>query len=834
MIHRHSFVAAAAFVLAAAVFGARASAQCSTSWLPSLPLPGVDGVVNAITMWDPDGVGPANPVAVVGGRFSIAGSLMTDHLATYDPATGVWSSLGAIAGYPWANEVRALAVMPNGDLVVAGLFATIGGVTVNSIARWNGSVWSALGAGFLEGRVHALAVMPNGDLVAGGDFVAAWGGFDLVARWNGTTWSSIGPGIPTSWWENGVRALAVLPNGDLVAGGKFWLDGPVPCGCLARWDGIRWSALGGTVDLDVYALVVAPNGDLFAGGQFSIASMGWAQVARWDGVTWSSVGQWPFFYEPVRSLALLPNGDLLAGAATYGGIARWNGTAWSGLGAGIHGSVNALAVQPNGELFAGGQFEAAGTVGARSIARWDGTTWSGLGPGFSGSVLASVTMPNGDLVVGGNFLSIGAIPAAFVARHDGVSWTPLGTGLPGPVSALAVLPNGDLVAGGIFGSFNVARWDGTTWHPMGTPVVYYGPLVGRVYALAVLPNGDLVAGGSTNTSQAMPLWRWNGSTWSTMGGVYDVKALLVLPNGDLLAVGGYPHWVKRFDGATWTNVGHAFNSRVHALVRMPNGDLVAGGEFTSLAFSPMYALARFDGVAWKPLGELQYGSSVDALEVLPGGDLVVGGSFVTAPVADPLYYAHQWGRIGRWNGTSWVPMPELSGGPVATLKMSGTELVVGGEFTKAGSAVGPYFARLATSCPANVISFGSGCTGSGGPNVLTAKSLPWVGSTFSAAATGMPANGVALVLTGYGTAAIPLSAILPQGGAGCFLLAAPDAIGMALPAGGAVATALAIPAAAGLIGQVFHQQVVPVELGSLGAITALTSTNRVTALIGSF
>jgi hypothetical protein len=73
--------------------------------------------------------------------------------------------------------------------------------------------------------------------------------------------------------------------------------------------------------------------------------------------------------------------------------------------------VNALAVQPNGELFAGGQFEAAGTVGARNIARWDGTTWSGLGPGFSGSVLASVTMPNGDLVVGGSFASIGAIPA---------------------------------------------------------------------------------------------------------------------------------------------------------------------------------------------------------------------------------------------------------------------------------------------------------------------------------------------------------------------------------------------------------------------------------------
>ena len=57
---------------------------------------------------------------------------------------------------------------------------------------------------------------------------------------------------------------------------------------------------------------------------------------------------------------------------------------------------------------------------------------------------------------------------------------------------------------------------------------------------------------------------------------------------------------------------------------------------------------------------------------------------------------------------------------------------------------------------------------------------------------------------------------------------------MAFLAGGAVATALAIPAAPGLIGQVFHRQVVPLEFDPLGAITALTSTNRLTAAIGSF
>ena len=40
---------------------------------------------------------------------------------------------------------RFPAVLPNGELVAAGYFPTVGGVTANSIARWDGSAWSAMG-----------------------------------------------------------------------------------------------------------------------------------------------------------------------------------------------------------------------------------------------------------------------------------------------------------------------------------------------------------------------------------------------------------------------------------------------------------------------------------------------------------------------------------------------------------------------------------------------------------------------------------------------------------------------------------------------------------------
>jgi predicted phage tail protein len=54
------------------------------------------------------------------------------------------------------------------SLYAGGWFTSAGGVTVNQIARWNGSAWSALGSG-TDGAVNALAVMGT-SLYAGGWF----------------------------------------------------------------------------------------------------------------------------------------------------------------------------------------------------------------------------------------------------------------------------------------------------------------------------------------------------------------------------------------------------------------------------------------------------------------------------------------------------------------------------------------------------------------------------------------------------------------------------------------------------------------------------------------
>ena len=115
-----------------------------------------------------------------------------------------------------------LAVLPSGDIVVGGQFATAGGVTANRIARWDGASWSPLGSG-MNGDVFTLEVLPNGDLVAGGDFTTAGGvTVNRIARWDGTSWAPFGSGMNGS-----VFGLVVLPNGDLVACGSFTTAGGV-------------------------------------------------------------------------------------------------------------------------------------------------------------------------------------------------------------------------------------------------------------------------------------------------------------------------------------------------------------------------------------------------------------------------------------------------------------------------------------------------------------------------------------------------------------------------------------------------------------------------------
>jgi hypothetical protein len=573
-------------------------------------------------------------------------------------------------------------------LVVGGSFTIAGNTAVQNIAEWDSESgrWSALGAGLgpVGISVSSLAVLPNGDLVAGGTFTTAGGqAANHIARWDGVNWSPLGSGV-----GDAAVALAVMPNGDLIAGGAFTTAGGQPANRIARWDGGNWSPLGsGVGNNSIRALAVMPNGNLVACGTFTTAGGAAAnRIASWNGSNWTALGSG--LNNSGYALAVLSNGDLVAGGSfsQAGGIvarvARWDGTAWSAIGGVGANSVYALTVIPNGDIVASGVISSF-----NGIARWDGSAWTGFSYGLSNALPGVQTLavtPTGDLIAGGAFSISGFTPLNNIAAWSGSSWVGLSPGPNQTVGAMLQMPAGGLLAasGGRPGSAAILRLDGAQWSPLATAP-------DDVTAMALLPQGDLVVGGLFTTVGGMAanrIARWDGTSWLPLGSGLDdrVMALSVLPNGDLVAAGwfltagGVPaNRIARWDGVAWWPLGSGMDGVVRCLVVLANGDLVAGGGFTTAGGVSANRVARWDGTNWSPFGAGMDGV-VFALCSMPDGSLVAGGSFTTAG-GTPA------NQIARWDGLAWGALGSGVGATVDALTaLPNGDLIAGGYFTTAG------------------------------------------------------------------------------------------------------------------------------------------------------
>jgi hypothetical protein len=457
-----------------------------SSW-SSLAGSDLEAGVNALAVYD-DGSGAA---LYVGGRFTTAGGGKS--LAKWDGVS--WS----FAGLEMNASVSALSVHDDGSgaaLFVGGYFTFAVGLSVQHIAKWNGSTWSGLGGGILGGtnsniRVETFATFDGGagpELFAGGSFWSIGGASTAgIARWDGTRWRALGEGL-----NQFVRDAAVFDDGSgpaLYLAGSFTGAGSVTVPNLVRRAGGQWSAVGGSLGgSGVYCVAVHDDGTgdaLFAGGSFwGVTGAGSPNMAKWDGAQWLPVGTG--LGQPAQKLASVDDGTgaklFAVGHFTVGGsqyIARWDGVSWQGVGAGTNDSINALVEFDDGSgpaLYVGGKFSAAGAVAARHIAKWDGTAWSKLGVGVGGEVYCLTVFDDGSgpaLYAGGSFQTAGGIPASRVAKWDGATWSPLGSGIGAySVEALAAFDDGSgpaLFAGGWFGHLGLGllnglrKWDGVSW-----------------------------------------------------------------------------------------------------------------------------------------------------------------------------------------------------------------------------------------------------------------------------------------------------------------------------------------------------------------------------------
>lgn len=131
----------------------------------------------------------------------------------------------------------------NNEIIVAGDFTSIDGVSANNIAKWDGTNWSPLGSGIGTG-VKCMAVYKNELYVAGDFSIAGSTNVNNIAKWDGSSWSDVGNGMLGSSW-NGILDMVVF-NGVLVVVGDFNGMGSVSSHDVAAWNGTGWISM----DLD--------------------------------------------------------------------------------------------------------------------------------------------------------------------------------------------------------------------------------------------------------------------------------------------------------------------------------------------------------------------------------------------------------------------------------------------------------------------------------------------------------------------------------------------------------------------------------------------------------
>jgi hypothetical protein len=320
-------------------------------------------------------------------------------------------------------------------LYACGDFTMAGGVTVNKIAKWDGTNWSALGGGLGGGDCETLQAGPDNRLYVGGTFTTAGGiAARHLASWDGAKWLAL-PAVDdtphdlhfhTFTFDDGLGGLFTIT--DLyIAGELTSVGGVTVTNDLGRLRKLNYQtglfAGAGTITDDGFG-VAAPDvsfriADFDGGSGFDVTYVGGASFEdpntppnigdpdRWAFIEFG--GDSPYFFhhlgigntDPSTVFDLVPYKGALFVTGSFArpmnnessNIFRWGGGNPLSVTHGVDDVVRGGAVADVGDgeaLYIGGRFanvdrhavtHNGASISALHVARWNGSSWRRLGPG---------------------------------------------------------------------------------------------------------------------------------------------------------------------------------------------------------------------------------------------------------------------------------------------------------------------------------------------------------------------------------------------------------------------------------------------------------------------
>jgi uncharacterized delta-60 repeat protein len=650
--------------------------------------PGANAAVQTLAV-QPDGK------ILVGGSFTMIGGgamgmTMRNRIARLNADGSVDMSFDPGA----SGAVTAIALQPDGKILVAGSFTGLGGTTGtttrNRIGRLNsdGSLDMTFDPGASGGNVTALLVQEDSRILVGGTFTGLGGGTGTMTTRNrigrlnpnGTVDLGFDPGA------NGqVISFAVNADGRIVVGGIFGMLGGGGTGTNTR-NGIGRLNPNGTIDgsfnpganSSVNTLFVQADGKILVGGGFGMIGGGGTgmttrnHIARLnlDGSVDSSFN--PGANNTVVSLIALPDGRILAGGVftmmggggtgtfTRNRIARLagDGLLENTFNPGATNTVIALSMQTDGKLLVGGAFDNLAATPRADIGRLnsDGSIDPDFDPGANQSVRALTVQPDSKILAGGTFTFIAGAGRTNIARMTSAgALDSLNPGLQNDVRTIVVQPDGKILIGGIFAQVagqmrqRLARLDSA-----GTLDTSFNPGAnGNVNALALQSDGKILVAGGFNMIGG-------GGTGNTARTA-----------------------IARLDSAG--NVDLSFDpgvdSGVNAVVVQPDGKIVIGGFFFMAGGggsgnTPRMRLARLnaDGtldMTFDPGAD----GNVEALALQTDGKILVAGAFFNLA-------GDSRSKIGRLNPDGTL---DTSFNPGANTTVNGFAIQPDGKIVAAGT-----------------------------------------------------------------------------------------------------------------------------------------------------